>query len=392
MSTSVVTVALFLAGQPVVLGELPRAQVPDQAVPPADRASRLPPEPKSEAKAASTSVSAASPAPASAQNISPVHSGLGQTTRQDDAALFLPGLSSTPPEFPLSQGSTGAAPPANPTSQLPSDASPQTDAAVVGTLTASPGSAPAEKVPPVDPDAAPTPDQDDILVTARPRHAPGDPLQAINAQSFAVTQAVDKAVVAPVAMTYERALPAPVRGAIRHFFNNLAEPVAFLNFMLQLKPGKAAETAGRFAINTTIGVAGIIDIAKKKPFRLPRKPNGFANTLGYYGVKPGPFLFLPLIGPTTVRDLIGLGIDRMFLPSAFGQPFNQPTYTVPASIVGSLDYRVEFDAQLRKLKDTPDPYAASRTNYLESRQAEIDALHGRRPEQPVLRRTLPVFP
>lgn len=174
-------------------------------------------------------------------------------------------------------------------------------------------------------------------------------------------------------------------------FNNLAEPVAFLNFLVQLKPGKAAETAGRFAINTTIGVAGMVDVARKKPFRLPHRPNGFANTLGYYGVKPGPFLFLPLIGPTTVRDLIGLGIDRMVLPSVFGQPFNQPTYTIPASIVSSLDYRAEFDTQIRKMRDAPDPYAAFRKNYLESRQAEIDALHGRRPEQPVQRRTLPVL-
>ena len=68
------------------------------------------------------------------------------------------------------------------------------------------------------------------------------------------------------------------------------------------------------------------------------------------------------------------------------------TYTVPASIVGSLDYRVQFDSQLRELKDTPDPYAASRRNYLEGRQAEIDALHGRTSPQPITRRTLPVFP
>ena len=237
-----------------------------------------------------------------------------------------------------------------------------------------------------------TVEHNDIVVTARPGHAPGDPLQAVNAQAFAITQTVDKAVVAPVAMTYQRALPGSVRGAIRNFFNNLAEPVAFLNFLVQLKPGKAAETAGRFAINTTVGVAGMIDVARKKPFKLPRRSNGFANTLGYYGVKPGPFLFLPLIGPTTVRDLIGLGIDRMVLPSAFGQPFNQPTYTVPASIVGSLDYRVQFDSQLRELKDTPDPYAASRRNYLEGRQAEIDALHGRTSPQPITRLTLPVFP
>ena len=71
---------------------------------------------------------------------------------------------------------------------------------------------------------------------------------------------------------------------------------------------------------------------------------------------------------------------------------NQPTYTVPASIVGSLDYRVQFDSQLRELKDTPDPYAASRRNYLEGRQAESDALHGRTSPQPITRLTLPVFP
>ncbi|MCE3590054.1 VacJ family lipoprotein, partial [Escherichia coli] len=102
---------------------------------------------------------------------------------------------------------------------------------------------------------------------------------------------------------------------IRNFFNNLSEPVSFLNFMLQIKPGRAAETVARFAVNTTVGVGGVIDVARRKPFRRPRRPNGFANTLGFYGVKPGPFLFLPLIGPTTVRDLVGLSIDRMVLPS-----------------------------------------------------------------------------
>jgi ABC-type transporter lipoprotein component MlaA len=124
-------------------------------------------------------------------------------------------------------------------------------------------------------------------------------------------------------------------------------------------------------------VGGVIDVARRKPFRLPRRPNGFANTLGFYGVKPGPFLFLPLIGPTTVRDLVGLSIDRMVLPSTIGAPFNQPTYTTPATIVGSLDYRAEFDTQLQAFKDSPDPYAASRAHYLAGRQAEIDALRGR---------------
>ncbi|WP_083952610.1 MlaA family lipoprotein [Sphingobium amiense] len=235
-------------------------------------------------------------------------------------------------------------------------------------------------------------DQSDIVVKARPRSAPGDPLQAVNVQTYAATQAVDKAVVAPVALTYQKVLPDPLRAGIRNFFNNLSEPVSFLNFMLQIKPGRAAETVARFAVNTTVGVGGVIDVARRKPFRLPRRPNGFANTLGFYGVKPGPFLFLPLIGPTTVRDLVGLSIDRMVLPSTIGAPFNQPTYTAPATIVGSLDYRAEFDTQLQAFKDSPDPYAASRAHYLAGRQAEIDALRGRVPSQPIDRRTLPVLP
>lgn len=231
--------------------------------------------------------------------------------------------------------------------------------------------------------------QDDILVTARQGHAPDDPLQAVNAQSFALTQTVDRAVVEPVALVYQRVLPTSLRSAIRHFLNNLSEPVVFANFLLQHKLGKAAETAGRFAINTTIGVAGVLDIANKDPFRLPRRRNGFAYTLGFYGVKPGPFLFLPLIGPTTVRDLIGLVVDRMLLPTLLGQPFNQLSYTVPATVLNLLDRRIEFDVQLREFRDTVNPYVATRSFYLECRQAEIEALHQRRPETPVVRQNLP---
>ena len=227
------------------------------------------------------------------------------------------------------------------------------------------------------PGAAAEPDDGQtVVVTARPRVVPGDPLQQVNAESFAVTQKVDEAFVGPVAMTYKRTVPKPIRSGLRNFLNNLREPAVFLNFLLQLKPGKAIETVGRFSINSTIGIGGLVDVAKQEPFNLPRRPNGFANTLGYYGVKPGPFLFLPLVGPTTLRDLIGGGIDRLILPVAVGDPFTSPYYTVPTGVVSALDYRAEFDEELNKLRtDYPDPYAAARSYYLNRRQAEIDALH-----------------
>lgn len=234
-------------------------------------------------------------------------------------------------------------------------------------------------LPPTLPTPAPesADDANAIVVSGKAQAAPGDPLEQVNAEAFGVTQKVDDAVVGPVAMAYQDSVPSPIRKGMRNFLRNLFEPVVFINYMLQLKPGKAAETAGRFAINTTVGIVGLVDAAKKKPFHLPYRPNGFANTMGYYGIKPGPFLYVPLMGPTTVRDLIGYTIDGMFLPFAVGKPFSQPAYVIPATVLGLLNSRVEFDTQIRKIKSADDPYAMSREYYLKGRQAEIDALHGK---------------
>src|SRR3546814_6026547 len=89
----------------------------------------------------------------------------------------------------------------------------------------------------------------------------------------------------------------PVRDGLGNALRNISEPVNFLNFLLQFKIGKAAETLGRFVVNTTFGVGGLVDVAKTKPFNLPYRRNGFANTLGFYGVEPGPYFYLPLVGP-----------------------------------------------------------------------------------------------
>ena len=217
--------------------------------------------------------------------------------------------------------------------------------------------------------------QNEIIVTGRGK-SQDDPLQQLNAESYKVTQSVDKAFVAPVAFAYKEALPSPVRRGVRNFLNNLSEPIVFLNYLLQLKPGKAAETVGRFAINTTIGGAGLVDIAKRKPFNLPYRNNGFANTLGYYGVKPGPYFYLPLIGSTTLRDFIGNRVDQIVLPMALGSPFNRPEFVIPAAVLNELNDRIAFDDELRAIRAQQDPYVASREYYLRKRQAEIDALHG----------------
>ncbi|MFM2301393.1 MAG: hypothetical protein RLZZ84_1129 [Pseudomonadota bacterium] len=237
--------------------------------------------------------------------------------------------------------------------------------------------------------AQPAADDSAIVVTARQK-VPEDPAQALNLKTYEVVDAADRAIVGPVAMGYKHGLPGPVRTGLRNVLANLTEPVVFANFMLQLKPGKAFETVGRFAVNSSVGLAGLIDVAKAKPFNLPRRRNGFANTLGYYGVGPGPYFFVPIIGPTTARDLFGWVLDKSFLPTFAGTPFSNPTFALATGTVKSLDDRVEFDTQIEAFRDTGDAYTAEREYYLAQRKAEIEALHGR--QAPVTEAVKPAAP
>ncbi|WP_374281267.1 VacJ family lipoprotein [Novosphingobium sp.] len=248
---------------------------------------------------------------------------------------------------------------------------------------------PAPVAAPVPPPALPDPvaaepvpvkaaEPGEIVVTARQGPPPGDPAERINMVSFEAMQGVDQALVGPVSQGYEKGVPKPLRQGLRNALNNLSEPVNFVNYLLQLKPGKALRTLGRFTINSTVGVAGLVDLASRKPIGLPYRRNGFANTFGYYGIGQGPYMFLPLIGPTTARDLTGRMLDLSFLPTLGGAPFNTPYYSLGTGTVRSLDDRVEFDETLRKLRnDCPDFYASERQWYLATRKADIEDLHGR---------------
>jgi phospholipid-binding lipoprotein MlaA len=215
---------------------------------------------------------------------------------------------------------------------------------------------------------------EDIVVRARPRPPASDPLERVNMKTYEVVQKVDDTVVGPVANVYD-SMPEPVRNGLHNFLKNLNEPIVFANFVLQHKIGKASETLARFTLNSVVGVAGLFDIAKRRPFKLPRRPNGFGDTLGFYGVRQGAFLYLPVIGPTTVRDLIGVIADRLLLPTLIGSPFDNPVYTIPTAAIGVFDRRSEFDDELKLIRATSNPYATQRDSYLRRRQAEIDNLH-----------------
>jgi phospholipid-binding lipoprotein MlaA len=195
---------------------------------------------------------------------------------------------------------------------------------------------------------------------------------------FRIQFGFDKSIYGPVSRGYQHIVPKPARSGLRNFFRNLTEPVVLLNDLLQLKPGRAARTFARFAINSTVGLAGLLDVAASKDVNLPHRNNSFGNTLAYYGVHSGPYLFLPLIGPTTLRDVLGEPVDAAVLPVAVGKPFTDTRYRIISAVVTGLDQRAQAEPQLRALLGgAVDPYATLRSVWLQERAAEISELHSR---------------
>lgn len=217
----------------------------------------------------------------------------------------------------------------------------------------------------------------EIVVTHR-SPSDADPVEQLNVVSYQAVQALDSVIVEPVTKAYAGIVPEPLRDGFHNVLDNLDEPIVFLNFLLQLKPGKALETLGRFAVNTTLGIGGLFDVAKKKPFNLPRRSNGLADTLGYYGVGPGPYLFLPVIGSTTVRDLLARPFDLMVLPTIAPKPFADPKVALGKGVLSAIDERDQLDDKFERIHAAADPYLVQREEYLARRKAEIEVLKGKR--------------
>ena len=237
------------------------------------------------------------------------------------------------------------------------------------TLAAAQDAAPPEGTPPPDSEAP----VNEIVVEGQVGPPKSDPVEAINEESYRLTQAVDQALVEPMANAYRDGLPEPVRDGLGNVVRNLGEPSVALNFLLQGKVGKAFETLGRLAINSTIGVGGLFDVAEKRA-GLPYRRNGFANTMGFYGIGPGPYLYLPVTGATSVRDLVGSTLDQALLPFAVGDPFNRIEYAATYFVVNGLDQRLEFDEEIASIRNSDDPYRLRRETYLAQRRRDIAEL------------------
>lgn len=200
-----------------------------------------------------------------------------------------------------------------------------------------------------------------------------DPYEGFNRQMFAFNNGVDKYALSPAATVYKTITPSFARDRVGDFLRNLNGPVIFANDVLQAEPSRAGATAARFTLNTTVGLLGFWDAADHLGIEGHRED--FGQTLAVWGVDSGPYLVMPLLGPTTPRDLFGLGVDRAMDPLTWVQIDNDDdtdlAVRIGLGVLGGLNARVNLDEQIDSLNAQPEPYIALRRIYSSQRQAAI---------------------
>lgn len=201
-----------------------------------------------------------------------------------------------------------------------------------------------------------------------------DPYEELNRDIFSANQAVDGAVIRPVADVYRAVAPTPVRRGVTNFFGNLREPWSFVNNVLQGSPDRALRNLGRFVVNSTVGIGGLIDVASA--IGIERAPEDFGQTLAVWGVGDGGYRVLPLFGPTTARGLVGTVVDLLANPMTLflDRELNFSTGQLWALRAGDI---VNARANATEggvdafLESSADPYAAARAGFFERREADI---------------------
>ncbi|MFM0728646.1 VacJ family lipoprotein [Paraburkholderia strydomiana] len=195
-----------------------------------------------------------------------------------------------------------------------------------------------------------------------PDRKPGDPFEPMNRVVFNFNDGVDRYVAVPVAKGYQKVTPQPLRTAVSNFFSNLGDLTNAANALLQLKFTDATEDIMRFAFNSVFGIGGLLDWAT--PAGLPKHHQDFGLTLGHWGIPSGPYLVLPLFGPSTVRDSMGLIVDVKFNPLNYMEPaLRNPLYvlqfvSVRSDLLGASDLLQQ--AALDKYSFVRDAYTQQR--------------------------------
>jgi phospholipid-binding lipoprotein MlaA len=233
----------------------------------------------------------------------------------------------------------------------------------------SPAADPAQAAPP--PAAAPAPATAPAPGDTGALAPNADPYEHFNRKSYGLFVWLDSHAIRPVSVFYGHAVPSPLRTGFHNVLRNVNTPVIFFNDVLQLHPKAAGETLGRFALNSTVGLAGLADVATEAG--IPYHNNGFGNTLGRYGVPPGPFIFIPVLGPSDVRDIFGYGIDSVSDPLTWINYTGRWEVSASRTLIGGVDTRWNADPQLKQIDSmATDRYATLRSLYLQNRAAEVN--------------------
>ena len=191
-----------------------------------------------------------------------------------------------------------------------------------------------------------------------------DPLQNFNRKVYSFNNGLDKAVLKPVATGYKRYIPSVAQDGVNNFFSNLSEPLDALNNLLQGKYHRALQSTYRFTVNSTIGLVGFIDVANKHDVK--KAPEDFGQTLGAWGVKPGPYIMLPILGPTNLRDGIGLITDRViYSPNDIITDTTAQSLTL--TVIDGIDLRSNLIGIDNLLDQQLDPYSFLRLGYQNQR-------------------------
>jgi len=195
---------------------------------------------------------------------------------------------------------------------------------------------------------------------------PRDPWEKFNRTTFVINDSLDRAVARPMAKAYVKVVPRFVRIGVGNVFNNLSTVGTVVNDVLQGKMGQAGQDSARFLLNSVVGIGGLLDPATAAGLEL--NDEDFGQTFGKWGMKPGPYLMLPLLGPTTTRDIFGRALDQFTYPVTYLED-DSTRYIIRA--VGLLDTRadlLDLDPQLDRAYDR---YAFVRNAWLQRREFQV---------------------
>jgi phospholipid-binding lipoprotein MlaA len=203
---------------------------------------------------------------------------------------------------------------------------------------------------------------------------PSDPLEGWNRQVYAMNKNFDHAILKPTAETYVAVVPQPARVGLHNFLNNLDSPVVLANDLLQGQVDLASQTVGRFGLNSTVGLGGLIDVAT--PAGIPYHSSDFGQTLGVWGVGDDPYLVVPLFGPSNPRDLTGQVADAFADPLMYLGIRDYTYWAIGRGGANVLDERSRNIDTINGLEQSSvDEYASARSLYRQYRNAHIH--HGK---------------